>query len=113
MLVRNLNHDHRFVSVGPWQGLEAIDRRRSLPGWAERVAKLRELVGCINSGASSNDTNCSGIEFVYPTGRHAEEFARGIGRFASAGGQRRDLEVICERPQWAGMSLSVLARILG
>jgi heme-degrading monooxygenase HmoA len=43
-LLRDLSDDHRFVSVGPWQSLEAIETWRSLPGWAERVAKLRELL---------------------------------------------------------------------
>lgn len=43
-LLRDLDDDHRFVSVGPWQSLEAIESWRSLPGWAERVARLRELL---------------------------------------------------------------------
>jgi heme-degrading monooxygenase HmoA len=43
-LLRDLSDDHRFISVGPWESLEAIERWRSLPGWAERVAKLRDLL---------------------------------------------------------------------
>ena len=36
--------DHRFVSLGPWENLEAIDEWRSLPGFAERVGRIRELL---------------------------------------------------------------------
>jgi heme-degrading monooxygenase HmoA len=43
-LLRDLDDDHRFVSVGPWQSLEAIEEWRGLPGWAERVGKLRDLL---------------------------------------------------------------------
>jgi heme-degrading monooxygenase HmoA len=44
VLLRDLSDDHRFVSVGPWESLDAIERWRALPGWAERVAKLRDLL---------------------------------------------------------------------
>src|SRR5206468_2225186 len=38
-------------------------------------------------------------------GRHAKERAGRVGRFSSAGGQRRDLEVIRERPQGGNVRL--------
>jgi len=36
---------------------------------------------------------------IVKSDRHSKELAGGVGRFASAGGQRRDLEVIRERLQ--------------
>lgn len=43
-LLRDLEDEHRFVSIGPWESLAAIERWRSLPGWGERVSKIRELL---------------------------------------------------------------------
>ncbi len=40
-LLRDLADDH-FVSVGPWDNLEAIENWRSLPGWSERVGLAAE-----------------------------------------------------------------------
>lgn len=43
-LLRDAAAPNRFVSFGPWESLEAIDRWRALPGWQERVGRLRELL---------------------------------------------------------------------
>jgi heme-degrading monooxygenase HmoA len=43
-LLRDLDDDHRFVSVGPWDSLDAIEGWRALPGWGERVARIRDLL---------------------------------------------------------------------
>ena len=43
-LLRDTSDDHRFVSIGPWASLAAIENWRGLEGWGERVAKMRELL---------------------------------------------------------------------
>lgn len=43
-LLRDTGDDHRFVSVGPWESIEAIEQWRSHPGWSEHVAAIRELL---------------------------------------------------------------------
>jgi len=43
-LLRDREDDHRFISIGPWASLEAIEAWRSLDGWSERVARFRELL---------------------------------------------------------------------
>jgi len=42
-LFRDLGDDHRFVSMGAWRDLAAIERWRSMPGWSDGIGKLREL----------------------------------------------------------------------
>jgi ketosteroid isomerase-like protein len=43
-LLRDRRTPNRFVSFGPWDSLEAIERRRDLPGWEERTRLIRELL---------------------------------------------------------------------
>jgi heme-degrading monooxygenase HmoA len=43
-LLRDLGDEHRFVSIGPWDSLDAIQSWRSLDGWSERVGRIRELL---------------------------------------------------------------------
>ena len=43
-LLRDVTDDHRFISIGPWESLAAIDSWRALDGWKERVARIRELL---------------------------------------------------------------------
>jgi heme-degrading monooxygenase HmoA len=43
-LLRDSSTPNRFVSFGPWQSLDAIERWRSQPGFVERVQRLRELL---------------------------------------------------------------------
>jgi heme-degrading monooxygenase HmoA len=43
-LLRDLEHRDRFVSVGPWESLQAIQDWREDPGWRERVERIRELI---------------------------------------------------------------------
>jgi heme-degrading monooxygenase HmoA len=43
-LLRDLDDGHRFVSVGPWESLVAIQRWRQDPGWGERVSRIREML---------------------------------------------------------------------
>ena len=43
-LLRDRNDANRFVSFGPWESLEAIERWRSLEGFQQRVARIRELL---------------------------------------------------------------------
>jgi len=43
-LLRDLADPRRFVSIGPWDSLEAIEAWRALPGFRERVARMRELL---------------------------------------------------------------------
>jgi heme-degrading monooxygenase HmoA len=44
LLLRDLDSPHAFVSFGPWEDLDAIKSWRSLAGYQERVARLREVV---------------------------------------------------------------------
>ncbi len=43
-LLRDQQRPNRFVSVGPWDSLEAIESWRSHPGFAERIDRLRGLI---------------------------------------------------------------------
>jgi quinol monooxygenase YgiN len=43
-LLRDSATRNRFISFGPWEDLDAIDRWRADPGWQERVERLRELL---------------------------------------------------------------------
>jgi heme-degrading monooxygenase HmoA len=43
-LLRDSDAPKRFISFGPWEDLDAIESWRALPGWQERVQRLRELL---------------------------------------------------------------------
>ena len=43
-LLRDVDNENRFVTIGPWASTDAIDRWRSLDGWRERVARVRQLL---------------------------------------------------------------------
>jgi heme-degrading monooxygenase HmoA len=43
-LLRDVDRPERFVSLGPWESVEGVRRWRSLKGYHQRVADLRELV---------------------------------------------------------------------
>jgi heme-degrading monooxygenase HmoA len=44
ILLRDIDDPSRFVSLGPWESIEAIRRWRSAPGFHERVARLQEVL---------------------------------------------------------------------
>lgn len=44
LLLRDLESPQTFVSFGPWESVEAVRNWRSLAGYQERVARLREVV---------------------------------------------------------------------
>lgn len=43
-LLRDTGDENRFISIGPWEDLEAIQAWRALPGWAERISRIRDLL---------------------------------------------------------------------
>lgn len=43
-LLRDRDDPRRFISFGPWDSMEAIESWRELPGFQERVARIRELL---------------------------------------------------------------------
>lgn len=43
-LLRDVDDDHRFVSIGPWVSADAVDEWRRLDGWGERIGRLRQLL---------------------------------------------------------------------
>jgi heme-degrading monooxygenase HmoA len=43
-LLRDLGDENRFISIGPWESLDAIESWRALDGWNERVSRIRELL---------------------------------------------------------------------
>ncbi len=43
-LLRDRDQPNRFVSVGPWDSLAAIEAWRSHPGFAERIRRIRDLI---------------------------------------------------------------------
>ena len=43
-LFRDHDDPRRFVSFGPWESLEKVQRWRSLPGYDERIARLVEVL---------------------------------------------------------------------
>lgn len=44
MLLRDADNPEWFVSFGPWESMQAIRSWRTLTGYQERVARLREVV---------------------------------------------------------------------
>jgi heme-degrading monooxygenase HmoA len=44
LLLRDAEEPSTFVSFGPWENLSAVRNWRSLAGYQERVARLREVV---------------------------------------------------------------------
>ena len=44
LLLRDLDNPHAFVSFGAWQSVAAVTNWRTLSGYNERVARLREVV---------------------------------------------------------------------
>jgi heme-degrading monooxygenase HmoA len=43
-LLRDMHDEHRFVSIGPWESLAAIEAWRALDGWKQRVGRIRDLL---------------------------------------------------------------------
>ncbi len=43
-LLRDREDANRFVTIGPWASLEAIEAWRSLDGWQERIGRVRRLL---------------------------------------------------------------------
>ena len=43
-LLRDTDDANRFVSVGPWASIDAVEGWRQLDGWGERVGRIRELL---------------------------------------------------------------------
>ena len=43
-LLCDTEDDLRFVSMGPWANADAVSTWRSLPGWSERIGRIRELL---------------------------------------------------------------------
>jgi quinol monooxygenase YgiN len=43
-LLRDLGDPNRFISIGPWESIAAIDAWRALDGWKERVARIRDML---------------------------------------------------------------------
>jgi heme-degrading monooxygenase HmoA len=44
LLLRDVESPQTFVSFGPWESVGAVRNWRALPGYQERVARLREVV---------------------------------------------------------------------
>lgn len=44
LLLRDVEQPQTFVSFGPWESLSAVRSWRALPGYQERVARMREVV---------------------------------------------------------------------
>ena len=43
-LLRDVDDPNRFFTFGPWADLEAIAAWRKLPGWGERVGRIRAML---------------------------------------------------------------------
>ncbi len=43
-LLRDLENPNRFLSIGPWESLDAIESWRSLDGWRDRVTRIRQML---------------------------------------------------------------------
>lgn len=51
LLLRDVDEPQRFISFGPWEGVDAIRSWRALPGFQERVASLHKVVDQIEPHA--------------------------------------------------------------
>lgn len=43
-LLRDVDNENRFMTIGPWASIDAIDSWRDLDGWRERIGAIRELL---------------------------------------------------------------------
>jgi len=43
-LLRDSAQPNRFISVGPWASPDAIAAWRAMPGWQERIARIRPML---------------------------------------------------------------------
>lgn len=43
-LLRDAEDNLRFISVGPWASIDAVETWRLLDGWGERIGQIRELL---------------------------------------------------------------------
>ena len=43
-LLRDMENPDRFISVGPWESLAAIEGWRALDGFRQRVGRIRQLL---------------------------------------------------------------------
>src|SRR5438105_2960358 len=81
-------------AVAEWpfavHGLAGVDRR------GRQLEVIRHLHG---DGDDVHGRTVDELSVIVERGGHTEELARGVGRFASRGRQRRDLEVVRERRQ--------------
>ncbi len=44
LLLRDVEQPRTFVSFGPWESISAVRSWRALPGYQERVVRMREVV---------------------------------------------------------------------
>jgi heme-degrading monooxygenase HmoA len=44
LLLRDLDSERTFISFGPWESVAAVRSWRALPGYQQRVERLREVV---------------------------------------------------------------------
>lgn len=42
-LLRDTDDDHRFISFGPWDDAGSVEAWQALPGFQERIGRLRSL----------------------------------------------------------------------
>jgi heme-degrading monooxygenase HmoA len=49
-LLEDEEHLRRFISMGPWDSLEAIEGWRASAGFQERVGRIRELLESFEAG---------------------------------------------------------------
>lgn len=43
-LLRDVSDENKFLSIGPWEDLSAMEEWRANEGWKQRVSALRELL---------------------------------------------------------------------
>jgi quinol monooxygenase YgiN len=49
-LLRDRERPNRFVSYGPWDSVETIERWRATPEWQDVVARMREVLDAFEPG---------------------------------------------------------------
>src|SRR5437870_422389 len=101
MLLRQRGQGFRFVQA-------VAERPFAIDGLARLERRRRQLEVIRHFHCYRDDVHGRAVDellVIVERGSYVEELSGGVGRFASCGRQRRDLEVVGERPQCGNVRL--------
>lgn len=58
-LLRDRENPNRFFTFGPWDNIDAVTAWRNLPGWQQRVSRIRALLESFQPSTLDVVVECS------------------------------------------------------